>query len=54
MYFDTPYSRATSPTVRPASTCFSTPIIAASLCLLVFILVCLLSELSRLEMVSDV
>ena len=32
--FDTPTSRATSSTFRPASTCFSAPIICASVCLL--------------------
>src|SRR5208283_3758113 len=31
---DTPTSRATSSTFRPASTCFSAPIICASVCLL--------------------
>src|SRR6266487_4104783 len=32
--FDTPTSRATSSTARPASTCFKAAIISASLCLL--------------------
>src|ERR1700751_3581618 len=32
--FDTPNSRATSSTLRPASTCFSAAIICASVCLL--------------------
>src|ERR1019366_251900 len=32
--FDTPTSRATSSTLRPASNCFSAPIICASMCLL--------------------
>src|SRR5580692_5307060 len=32
--FDTPHSRATSSTFRPASTCFSAAIICASVCLL--------------------
>jgi hypothetical protein len=32
--FDTPTSRATSSALRPASNCFSAPIICASVCLL--------------------
>src|SRR5215469_13261864 len=32
--FDTPTSRATSSALRPASSCFSAPIICASVCLL--------------------
>src|SRR5271165_7181745 len=36
--FDTPTSRATSSTLRPASNCFSAPIICASVCLLFDIL----------------
>src|SRR5271154_4594692 len=32
--FDTPTSRATSSALRPASICFSAPIIRASVCLL--------------------
>jgi hypothetical protein len=35
--FETPYSRATSSTVRPASTCFGAAIICASVCLLLLI-----------------
>src|ERR1700674_2994630 len=36
--FDTPTSRATSSALRPASNCFSAPIICASVCLLFDIL----------------